>query len=585
MKLSRSLLLSSAAACCALLAPAAAHAAVVTIDGDPLDVFLGDTGRLQARFPDATGGQFFPPSSDEGSSGFQLGVDLQAQPDGGAGMLGFNNTQWTAGGQNPVTGSGTNADPFRQVSTFTGTTPTTQQPITVVQTTDYVNGTGFFRLRWDITNSGTTPTVVRPTLAADLYAGGSDSGTGFLENGPPRVVGGLASTGEGTGGIVELTPWAAFEEDGFGTVFSHVRDFAPGGGLDNSINPESVDNGAGVAGFDATICATNCSSATTTFESGWRFANFISLTPAVASNATGTRHTVEVKLTNTDGSARPGVAIGFTISGPNSGQGSVPTGGDGIARITWTGTNPGTDTLSVFADLNGNGTQDFGAEPQRQATVEWLAPVPGQTAVVEPVRGTVLVRLPPGASPARYGLREEARQAQAGFIPLTGAASLPVRSIVNANRGELSLSSARDLRGRTQTANFYSGTFQFLQKRAARPITEIALKGGSFRRCPRASRSSTGDGPEADASQRRSRGRRVRRVWGNGRGNFRTRGRYSSATVRGTTWLTQDNCGGTLTRVGRRPRSSRVVVRDFVRRRSVTLRAGRSYFAFARRAK
>jgi hypothetical protein len=75
----------------------------------------------------------------------------------------------------------------------------------------------------------------------------------------------------------------------------------------------------------------------------------------------------------------------------------------------------------------------------------------------------------------------------------------------------------------------------------------------------------------------------VRRLWGNGRGRFRTRGRYSSATVRGTKWLTEDYCNGTLTRVAKRPRTNRVVVRDQVRRRNVTLRAGRAYFAAKRR--
>jgi hypothetical protein len=49
--------------------------------------------------------------------------------------------------------------------------------------------------------------------------------------------------------------------------------------------------------------------------------------------------------------------------------------------------------------------------------------------------------------------------------------------------------------------------------------------------------------------------------------------------VRGTEWLTEDRCNGTLTRVARRPRTNRVEVRDLVRRRTVLLRAGQSHFA------
>ena len=40
-----------------------------------------------------------------------------------------------------------------------------------------------------------------------------------------------------------------------------------------------------------------------------------------------------------------------------------------------------------------------------------------------------------------------------------------------------------------------------------------------------------------------------RRLWGDGKGKFRTSGNYTAATVRGTRWLTQDTCAGTLTRV------------------------------------
>jgi hypothetical protein len=73
-----------------------------------------------------------------------------------------------------------------------------------------------------------------------------------------------------------------------------------------------------------------------------------------------------------------------------------------------------------------------------------------------------------------------------------------------------------------------------------------------------------------------SRARRVRRLWGRDKGGrFRTFGRHSHATVRGTRWLTEDRCNGTLTRVT----DGSVVVRDTVRRRSVVVRAGRSYLA------
>ena len=77
-----------------------------------------------------------------------------------------------------------------------------------------------------------------------------------------------------------------------------------------------------------------------------------------------------------------------------------------------------------------------------------------------------------------------------------------------------------------------------------------------------------------------SRSRKVRRLWGrDSGGRFRSHGRHSHATVRGTRWLTVDRCDGTLTRVT----DGSVVVRDFRRHRNVVVRAGHSYLAHARR--
>ena len=98
----------------------------------------------------------------------------------------------------------------------------------------------------------------------------------------------------------------------------------------------------------------------------------------------------------------------------------------------------------------------------------------------------------------------------------------------------------------------------------------MRLKGASFRRC--------GGTRRASAAARRS-SRRIRRLRGSAKGRFRTRGRYSAATVRGTVWTVTDRCDGTLTKVSQ----GTVVVRDMRRRRNILLRSGKSYLARARR--
>ena len=75
--------------------------------------------------------------------------------------------------------------------------------------------------------------------------------------------------------------------------------------------------------------------------------------------------------------------------------------------------------------------------------------------------------------------------------------------------------------------------------------------------------------------ERGARKPKKRRLWGDGKGKFRTKGSYSSATVRGTKWLVSDSCAGTLTRVVR----GVVSVRDIPKRKTVRVRAGKRYLA------
>jgi hypothetical protein len=161
---------------------------------------------------------------------------------------------------------------------------------------------------------------------------------------------------------------------------------------------------------------------------------------------------------------------------------------------------------------------------------------------------------------------------------LTGGATIPVGSRIDTRQGRVALTSAATGSGaRTQTARFYQGTFTVRQSRPARRgaalTTDIVLAAASRSQCATA----RGAGAAA-VSKRKGPHAVLGRLWGNGKGRFRTKGKYSAATVRGTIWLTQERCDGTLTRV----RRGTVSVRDLKRRKTVTVRAGRSYLARAR---
>ena len=99
-----------------------------------------------------------------------------------------------------------------------------------------------------------------------------------------------------------------------------------------------------------------------------------------------------------------------------------------------------------------------------------------------------------------------------------------------------------------------------------RPVVEFRLAGGNFGVCKRKLAAISAVKPPPKV---------VRHLWGSGKGRFRTRARYAAATVRGTVWLTADRCDGTLTRVTQ----GTVQVADFPRRKTVLVRAGKSYLA------
>ena len=224
--------------------------------------------------------------------------------------------------------------------------------------------------------------------------------------------------------------------------------------------------------------------------------------------------------------------------------------------------NEGASTQTVFTGgtVLGHGTP--GAETSRSIQVLPAAsppappapaqeePVPdlGQTLVAEPFSGSVRVKL--------RGTKR--------FRPLASISELPLGSTLDARNGRVTVSTIRDRRNRVQEGVFHAGVFTVRQRASQRYVTELVLR-GKLAAC-------------SEDSRAQSSSRRTRRLWGSGRGRYRSRGNNSSATVRGTIWLTEDRCDSTLTRV----RRGTVVVRDFALGTKVVLTRGESYVARAR---
>lgn len=183
------------------------------------------------------------------------------------------------------------------------------------------------------------------------------------------------------------------------------------------------------------------------------------------------------------------------------------------------------------------------------------APVFNKSADVIPKSGTVKVKQPGSKT----------------FVTLKNGVQVPIGSVVDARKGRVTVTTA-DASGKTQSADFYEGIFKILQTTDKPAITELVLQGGNFKKCKASKRKR---GRRAESAKRRKSKKKVRHLWGNGKGRFRTRGKHSSATVRGTIWLTEDRCDGTLTKVKR----GSVTVDDFRKKKDIVVRQGKSYLA------
>jgi uncharacterized repeat protein (TIGR01451 family) len=133
---------------------------------------------------------------------------------------------------------------------------------------------------------------------------------------------------------------------------------------------------------------------------------------------------------------------------------------------------------------------------------------------------------------------------------------------LDTNNGFVSLTWSNG-HGGTETMTFWDGTFVLTQpKVSGQFLTTLTLAGPPLT-CP-----SPGDLFAA---------RRRHHLFGRGRGHARSRSRHSGTTVRGTYWLTEERCDGTLTKVFK----GTVSVFDFETKKTHIVTAPNSYFARA----
>jgi hypothetical protein len=190
-----------------------------------------------------------------------------------------------------------------------------------------------------------------------------------------------------------------------------------------------------------------------------------------------------------------------------------------------------------------------------------VTPVLGKRLGAATVQGTVTATSPSGAP-----------------VDLAAATSIPTGTVIDTRAGTVELKTALDRKGATQTGHFWGGVFEVRQRATARGLTQLVLRGGDFSHCSAtAAKARAAVAPAKSRKKSKSTKKKPpRSLWGSDdHGRFQTRGRGSVATVRGTHWLTQDTCDGTLTRV----LAGAVAVRDLGRNRTVVVSHGHQYLA------
>ena len=153
--------------------------------------------------------------------------------------------------------------------------------------------------------------------------------------------------------------------------------------------------------------------------------------------------------------------------------------------------------------------------------------------------------------------RKVKRPGSGAYVELDATRGVPLGSTVDAKNGAVKLTTP------SGAAEFSDGIFRLSRSGSVTVLTLVEPLA-----CPTKGK--------ASAARKKA---KTRKLWGKGKGSFRTAGRYSAATVRGTTWLVQDTCTTTLTRVT----EGTVTVRDTVKKKTVVVRAGKRYTARKKR--
>jgi hypothetical protein len=542
-----------------------------------------------------------------------------------------------------LSGSGTEKNPFvitSEVGAYEGAAANEHDVAELTEEDSYVTGQDFYTTKITVRNSSGEPLEGTLYHAGDCSLADNDSGYG-AENMPAK--GSVACTvdpdGSSPGRFMAFTPIATegfpvssahFAEGLFSKVWSNVS----GGGAqfpDTVETTTSQNNGMGLSwpislesedpatvSFTTTVSPT--APPTSSSSAGACVANGpIPVTVSAANGAKAVDYAVDggavqSVATNVAGEASialaPGVysieywgedltgaqeathhQLNVTVGAPGltiasaQGHSSYEQGEAASVTVTATGIGPGsTATVANVAiptttpgsfTVTRSETDACGTTQASFAYTVLSPPTLGKNVNVYPVSGQVFIALPVTGHASLAGLADpleaaiESLSKGLKFIPLTEARQIPLGSVLDTVAGVARVTTATASVGKLQFGDFGAGIFKLLQARKQKGLAELDIMDAHSARQVCATL-----GKRAAVAAKLS-SKVLGRLNANAHGKFSTKGQYSAATVRGTVWSVANQCDGTLTKVQR----GVVSVRDFVRRKTITLFTGQHYLA------
>jgi hypothetical protein len=192
-------------------------------------------------------------------------------------------------------------------------------------------------------------------------------------------------------------------------------------------------------------------------------------------------------------------------------------------------------------------------------------PVLDRSFTVTPVSGKVFVQVHPAAAVAA------AKASRIGFIEIHAPRNVPMGSVIDTSSGTAKLITATT-GSRRQSGTFNGTHFAVRQRAFDRGAVELDMRVDALTRSKDCRRVAHG---ARVARQIKLPPKYISRLNAKVEGQFRTRGRYSSASAHGTSWQMAERCDGTRTEVF----TDAVTVTDFRLHRTVLVRAGKHYLA------